>query len=138
MFVKNNIVHNDSNIANKNQNEIAFFVIDDAILSLTLKGRPFKPNFGQGLYLRSYLSLYQAVSAFGLNKSFDIAKKDYVCGYCMWGYDLTTDQSREESQLHPIKTGSLRIEFQFAEPLGSVINVVFTKFDNQIEINSLE
>ena len=55
----------------------------------------------------------------------------------MWGYDLTADQGSEEGQLHPIKTESLRIELQFAEPLGSVINViVLTEFDNQIEINS--
>ena len=37
MFVK--IVHNDSYIGNKKSNKIAFFVIDDAILSLTLKGK---------------------------------------------------------------------------------------------------
>ena len=37
-----------------------------------------------------------------------------------------------------IKTGSLRIELQFAQALRSVINViVFAEFDNQIEINSL-
>ena len=53
-----------------------------------IHNRPFDPIFGQGLYLKSYLSWYQAVSAFGLNKSFDIAKEDYVGGYCMWGYDL--------------------------------------------------
>ena len=81
--------------------------------------------------------MYQAVSAFGLNKSFDIAKEDYNGGYCMWGYDLTADQG-SEGQLHPIKTGSLRIELQFAQALAAVINViVFAEFDNQIEINSL-
>ena len=73
----------------------------------SIHNRPFEPNFGQGLYLKSYLSLYQAVSAFGLNKSSDIAKEDYNGGYCIWGYDLTADQGSEEGQLHPIKTGSL-------------------------------
>ena len=104
----------------------------------SIHNRPFEPNFEEGLYLKSYLSLYQAVSAFGLNKSFDIAKEDYNGGYCMWGYDLTADQGSEEGQLHPIKTGSLRIELQFAQALATVINViVFAEFDNQIEINSL-
>ena len=104
----------------------------------SIHNRPFEPNFEQGLYLKSYLSLYQAVSAFGLNKSFDIAKEDYNGGYCIWGYDLTADQGSEEGQLHPIKTGSLRIELQFAQALAAVINViVFAEFDNQIEINSL-
>ena len=105
----------------------------------SIHNRPLEPNFRQRLYLKSYLSLYQAVSAFGLNKLFGIAKEDYVGGYCMWGYDLTADQGSEEAQLHPIKTGSLRIELQFAEALGTVINViVFAEFDNQIEINSLK
>ena len=104
----------------------------------SIHNRPFEPYFEQGLYLKSYLSLYQAVSAFGLNKSFAIAKEDYNGGYCMWGYDLTADQGSEEGQLHPIKTGSLRIELQFAQALAAVINViVFPEFDNQIEINSL-
>ena len=81
--------------------------------------------------------MYQAVSAFGLNKSFDITKEDYN-GYYMWGCNLTADQGSEEGQLHPIKTGSLRIELQFAQALATVINVfVFAEFDNQIEINSL-
>ena len=71
----------------------------------SIHNRPFEPNFEQGLYLKSYLSLYQAVSAFGLNKSFDIAKEDYIGGYCMWGYDLTADQGSEEGQLHPITSG---------------------------------
>ena len=61
-----------------------------------------------------------------------------VSPVCMWGYDLTADQGSEEGQLHPMKTGSLRIELQFAQTLAAVINViVFAEFDNQIEINSL-
>ena len=99
----------------------------------SIHNSPFEPNFRQGLYLKSYLSLYQAVSAFGLSKAFDIVKEDYVVGY-----DLTADQCSEEGQLHPIKTESLRIELQFAQTLAAVINViVFAEFDNQIEINSL-
>ena len=37
MFAK--IVHNGSYMGNKKSNKIAFFVIDDGILSLTLKGK---------------------------------------------------------------------------------------------------
>ena len=36
--------------------------------------------------------MYQAVTAFRLNKSSDIAKEDYIGGYCIWGYDSTADQ----------------------------------------------
>ena len=98
----------------------------------SIHNRPFEPDFRQELYLKSYLSLYQTVSAFGLNKPFE----GYVGGYCMLEYDLTADQGSEDGQLHP--TGSLRIELQFAPALAAVINViVFAEFDSQIEINSL-
>ena len=104
----------------------------------SIYNRPFEPNFADKLYLRSYLSLHQAVSSFGHDKSFNISKKDYIGGYCLWGYDLTPDQGSEEGQLHPIKTGTLRVELQFAKPLAKVINViVFAEFDNQIAINGL-
>ena len=104
----------------------------------SVHNRPFEPNFEQKLYLKSYLSMHQAVSALAQNKSFNITKEEYAKGYCLWGYDLTPDQGSEEGQLHPIKTGNLRIELQFAVPLPHVINVlVYAEFDNQIEVNSL-
>ena len=100
--------------------------------------RPFEPNFEEKLYLQSYLSMYQAVGSLGQNKSFSISKDAYISGYCLWGYDLTPDQGSEEGQLHPIRTGNLRVELQFAKALPGVINViVFAEFDNQILINSL-
>ena len=50
----------------------------------------------------------------------------------------TPDQGSEEGQLHPLKTGNLRIELQFAQVLTRVINViVLAEFDNQIEIKAL-
>ena len=99
--------------------------------------RPFEPDFRQELYLKTYPSLYQ-IPAFGLNKSVLTAKEDYIGGYFMWRYDLTADQGIEGSQLHPIKTGNLRIEPQFSQAMAAVINViVFAECDNQIEINTL-
>ena len=61
---------------------------------------------------------------------------DYRNGYTLWGLDLTADQGCEEGQLHPIKTGNLRLEFHFGTALAQAINViVFAEYDNQIEIN---
>ena len=37
-----------------------------------IHNRPFELDFDNGLYLKSYLSLHQAVSVIGANKSFDI------------------------------------------------------------------
>ena len=100
--------------------------------------RPFEPNFEDGHCLRSYLSLYQAMGSLGQNQSFGLTLDAYQKGYTLWGYDLTPDQGAEEDVLHPIKTGNIRMELQFAEALADTINVVvYAEFDNLIEINHL-
>ena len=97
---------------------------------------PFQPNFTTGECLRSYMSLFQATGALGLNRSMGLTLDEYMNGYTLWGVDLTADQGSEEGQLHPIRTGNLRIETQFATALVHAINViVYAEYDNQIEIN---
>ena len=39
------------------------------------------------------------------------------------GYDLTPDQAADQSHLHPIKTGNLRLELQFATLLAKTYSV---------------
>ena len=102
----------------------------------SIHNKAFQPNFETGEVLRSYMSLYQATGALGLNRSFGLSMNDYRNGYTLWGLDLTADQGCEEGQLHPIKTGNLRLEFHFGTALAQAINViVFAEYDNQIEIN---
>ena len=49
---------------------------------------------------------------------------------------MTPDQAADQSHLHPIKTGNLRLELQFATALAETFNVlVYPEFDNLIEIN---
>ncbi|XP_045183462.2 uncharacterized protein F54H12.2-like [Mercenaria mercenaria] len=104
----------------------------------TIHNKPYTPDFDNGEYLRSYMSLYQATGALGVNRSIDLSMGEYKQGYTLWGFDLTADQGSEEGQLHPIKTGNMRIDIQFGEALPAVINViVYAEFDNQIEINQL-
>ncbi|XP_053388199.1 uncharacterized protein F54H12.2-like [Mercenaria mercenaria] len=102
----------------------------------TIQNKAFQPDFENGECMRSYMSLFQATGALGLNRSIGLTMAEYKSGYTLWGFDLTADQGCEEGQPHPIKTGNLRIDFQFAQQLPSVVNViVYAKFDNQIEIN---
>jgi hypothetical protein len=104
----------------------------------TLCTRPFEPNFDQKNYLRSYLSLYEATGQLGTNTSHGISYDDYAGGYTLWAFDFTPDQGSDEGHFHPIKSGQLRVELQFAEPLPHTTNVIlYAEFDNTIEINSL-
>ena len=101
-------------------------------------GKPFEPRFENDQYLRSFLSVYQALASQNQVQNCNIDYEDYKGGYCFWGYDLTPDQAADQSHLRPIKTGNLRLEFQFATSLAKTFNVlVYAEFDNLIEINGL-
>ena len=104
----------------------------------SIYGKPFEPKFDLDQYLRSYMSLYQALGSQNQIQNCNIDYEDYKDGYCFWGYDFTPDQGADQSHLHPIKTGNLRVELQFARALDKTINIiVYAEFDNLIEINGL-
>ena len=54
-------------------------------------GRPFEPNFTDDQYLRSYMSLHQALSSHNQVQNCNISFQDYKDGYRFWGCDLTPD-----------------------------------------------
>ena len=101
-------------------------------------GKAFEPNFDDDLYLRSYLSLFQALNSPTQMQNCNIDIEDYKSGYCLWGFDFTPDQGADQGHLHPMKSGNLRIELQFTQSLPATMNViVYAEFDNLIEINGL-
>ena len=98
----------------------------------------FLPKNAHGITQQLTLSVYQALASQNQVQNCNIDYEDYKGGYCFWGYDLTPDQAADQSHLHPIKTGNLRLELQFATSLDKTINVlVYAEFDNLIEINGL-
>ena len=112
--------------------------LDVSCDGLNIYGRPFEPNFRDDQYLRSYMSLYQALRSQNEVQNCNISFQDYKDGYCFWGFDLTPDQGADQSHLLPLQTGNLRLELQFARPLDVTINViVYAEFDSLIEINGL-
>ncbi|XP_062589967.1 uncharacterized protein F54H12.2-like [Saccostrea cucullata] len=94
------------------------------------------PNFNDDLYLRSYLSLYQALGKLGEDWAPDITLEEYKSGYTLWGWDFTKDQEAQSDKFHIIETGNLRVEVQFTNNTVNTINcVVYAEFDNLLEIN---
>ena len=69
-------------------------------------GKPFEPRFGNDQYLRSFLSVYQALASQNQVQNCNIDYEDYKGGYCFWVYDSTPDQAADQSHLHPIKLGT--------------------------------
>ena len=97
-------------------------------------GKAFVPRLADRLYLRSYMSLYQALNSSTQMQNCNIDYEDYKDGYCFWGFDFTPDQGADQGHLHPMKRGNLRLEFQFAKSLTATV-IVNAEFDNLIEIN---
>ena len=88
--------------------------------------RPITPKFsdeGGQQYILNYQTLYS-----GLNKQYKdfggiVDREDYPDDYCLLCLDLTPDYSGGgHFQLR--KNGNLRMEFGFAEPLPSTVNVI--------------
>ena len=82
---------------------------------------PLNPNSNQTITLDL---VCPSIKLWEINFNCNIDYKDYKAGYCFWGYDLTPDQGADQGHLHPIKTGNLRLELQFARALDSTINVI--------------
>ena len=101
-------------------------------------GKAIEPRFTDDLYLRSYMSLFEALNSPTQMQNCDIDYEDYNDGYCLWGYDFTPDQEADQEHLHPMKTGNLRLELQFAKALTTTVNVILhAEFDSLVEINGL-
>ncbi|XP_062607034.1 uncharacterized protein F54H12.2-like [Saccostrea cucullata] len=106
------------------------------IKKLDVSTRCFKPNFNDDFYLRSYLSLYQALGKLGEDWAPDITPEEYKSGYTLWGWDFTKNQDAQSDKFHLIETGNLRVEVQFTNNTANTINcVVYAEFDNVIDIN---
>ena len=70
----------------------------------SVSGKPFEPRFENDQYLRSFLSVYQAIASQNQVQNCNINYEDYKGGYCFGGFDLTPGQAADQSHLHPIKT----------------------------------
>ena len=110
--------------------------VDVSINGESLGTRPLEPDFENNLYLKSYLSLYQGLGRLGEDWAPSVTIDNYRRGYTLWCFDLTADQDNDQSKLHWIKTGNLRVELQFAQALAESVNcIVYGEFDNVLEIN---
>lgn len=104
--------------------------------STQVPAKPFTPDFTNNLYTRPYYSLFEGSGIYFSDTGNAISIDDYPNGYCLAAFDLTPDLSCSEPHWNIIKSGSLRAEIRFAEPLKATVNlIIFAEFDNVIEID---
>ena len=97
--------------------------------------KPYKPNFADNLYCRSYVGLFQTLGKFGLDEGALISREEYAEGYTLYGFDLTPDCGGED-HWNVKRSGSVRIETSFAVQTTATINCIcYAEFENLIEID---
>lgn len=97
--------------------------------------RVMKSDFSKGLYLSSYLSLFNCLGIHFSDAGNSISREEYPLGNALIGWDLTEDLEASQDHVSLARQGSLRLDLQFSKALSEAICVIFyAEFDNVIEI----
>lgn len=122
---------NPFNFRHFNYNYLALYID-----SVQIPSRPLTPDFANNLYIRSYYTLFEGSGIYFNDTGNSISHAEYPDGYCLAAFDLTPDLSCSESHWNIIRSGTLRAEIRFSEPLKSTVNlIVFAEFDNIVEVD---
>lgn len=122
---------NPFNFEHFNYNYLALYVD-----STQIPAKPLTPDFSRNLYIRSYYSLFEGSGIYFSDTGNAISFSEYPNGSCLAAFDLTADLSSSEPHWNIIKSGTLRAEIRFAEPLKKNITfIIFAEFDNLIEVD---
>lgn len=108
----------------------------NVVCESSLHNTPLKPNFDLKQYVNAYNTLFYGTGSGFSDGGPDLSYKDYANGYAFAIFDLTPDQTASSSHINQPKSGSLRIELQFAKALtNAVVALTFLEFSNLIEID---
>ena len=123
------LVDNDAFNGAYKKNPLNFKTQDLIYLSLMLNGKeiagkPLKPDFTNLQYARSYYGLMEALGLVNNVEGGNVLEyKDFAEGFCIYGFDLSPSRV-DGSEIELIKSGSIRIEFQFSAGLAVPVNVM--------------
>ena len=112
-----------------------------SFLSLYLDGKqvpskPLQPNFANGQYVRSFFNLMVASGLANRDAGSNISRMDFENGFALYSVDLTPSLLDDNQLFELVKSGALRLEMKFTQPLQrSVTVVVWAELDSVIEID---
>lgn len=122
---------NPLNFQHFNLNYLCLYVDSQQIPS-----KPLTPDFDNGEYMEAYFSLFTGSGIHFKDEGNQISRTEYPNGYCIYAFDLTSDLSANSGHWSVQRTGTVRLEVRFKEPLENAINcVVLSEFNNTIEID---
>lgn len=103
---------------------------------LALPCKPLQPEYENGAAVREFYQLVLSTGRHLKNQALAIDREDFLNGYTLYAFNLAPD---EECGQHVslIKSGNIRLEARFRQPLTSTINlIVYAIFDSVIEISN--
>ena len=81
------------------------------------------------------MSLFRGTGKAFKDEDVDVSREDYEYGCTQFGFDLMPDLG-ENDHFSLTKSGSVRVNLTFAEPLPQTVNmIVYTEFQNALEID---
>jgi hypothetical protein len=101
-------------------------------------GKPFLPKFSGNHkdYVLSYYSTFVASTIGVKDDGYNVSRDDYPYGFCLHGWDLTSDLSADQGCWSLRKNGSLGFEIHFEESLVDTLScIVYAEFQNLLEID---
>lgn len=138
-FVDNNAFNgseslNPYNYKNFNLNYLAFY-----LNGIQYPEKAFTPDFDKGLYVREYLSLFEATNQDNIDSCITLDRENFVNGNNIFAINFAPDLTSgccESGHVNPIKFGALRLQVRFKKPLDRAITVlVYLDYDSILEIN---
>ena len=123
------------------RNPFNFATHNLSFLSLYLDGKqvpskPLQPDFANGQYVRSFFNLMVATGLANQDTGSNIDREDFARGFGLYSVDLTPSLLDDSQLFELVKSGALRMELKFTQPLQrSVTVVVWAEMDSVIEID---
>jgi len=123
--------HNPFNFRHYNISEISLYL--DGQQQYALK--PLQTNFKEGVYVRTYNTLFAGTNKINRGEGNFITREDYKAGYALYAFDLTADLAKSD-HFNLVKHGSVRLALGFSEPTPHTVSIIaYAEFDNLLEID---
>ncbi|XP_048010495.1 uncharacterized protein F54H12.2-like [Megalobrama amblycephala] len=135
------MVDNDAFTGAYNKNPFAFKHYNLEFLAVYVDGqqfpaKPLQPNFESRAAVREFYQLAMASGRHLKNQALSIDRDDFLNGYTLYAFNLTPDEECGQ-HISLIKSGNIRLEARFRQPLPQTINLlVYAVFDSIIELSN--
>ncbi|KAA0716599.1 hypothetical protein E1301_Tti019191 [Triplophysa tibetana] len=135
------MVDNDAFVGSYDKNPFAFKNYDLEFLAIYVDGqqhpaKPLQPEYENGSAVREFYQLALASGRHLKNQSLSIDREEFLFGYTIYMFNLTPD-SECSQHISLIKSGNIRLEARFRQPLPRTINLLlYATFDSVLEVSN--